>query len=1065
MDQKQQTNGKSIWLWAAIGFFLPFLVFLFLRSSQLGRQSYYDPLIHSLLLLTVCGLAFYVAYAALRGYKESQAVNLFITGLAFYTFGFVFFLHGIAVPDIGLFTEAFFGVTEHYSLFLGSLILLGLILPSEGLREVLYQHRVKIFFGWAVFLLATFITLVLFPPLTEMLERLVDLFIGMTVLLIIVTLIFMLISYQRNRSSLLFYLIIGLAILVNSAIIPFFYREWNFLWWYFHFTFLLPFLIISLCFLRYRHKKEEVVKALAKTPLYKTLGSKLLVVFLLIGLLPLSIFGFLNIQSSKADLEKEITNKLLLLAEAKEGQVFTYLNSLELRTTDFSSDDFIRDGLKTIVNTGSKEAGAALSEYLIRNKQSLDPIIIGILVVDLNGKVVAATDEKEIGEDESDDSYFIEGKKGVFITELYEMKHFGLDYIFVVSTPLTDKVTKEPLGVLMNFFDPEKLRNILSGEFQIEKGAISGERGHTKTLETYIVNREKKMLVYPHRMGQGKKEHEAYYKEIVVDTPPVKKCLKDKQEISAVYFNYAQKEVIGASMCITQKGWTLVAEISIEEALVPIREMQLRLILIALLFAALVSGLALVFAEAIANPIKKLHRGAAIISGGDFGYRVNVKTGDELEQLAGEFNSMAGKLASFYWELETKIQKRTKELDAANQRLRASEQQLRAGNQQLRAASQTLIEERATLEIRVKARTKELSQAYGQMRSLLESTKLGIMMIDLNYDVVLANSAARFIFGKFPSEPITFKELQEKLKNVNLSRALSFYVKDAKPFNIKEILIEGKYYHIFLSPVRDIEEKIFLGALIVLEDITKQKAIEKMRSEIISITSHQLRTPLSVIKGNLEMVLGGDAGKITKEQKEILKEAFLGNERMIKLINDLMDVSKIDEGKFKLKLVLTKLEDLLAETVKELLPLAEEKKVLLSFNPPPAVLPKVNIDPQRIKQVLQNLIDNAIKYSHADSKGRVVVDIEKDEVGKFLKVIVRDNGVGIPKNEQEKIFGRFFRASNVGQLDPGGGTGLGLYIAKAITEQGRGKIWFMSEEGKGTTFYVTLPYQPRYKSM
>lgn len=405
----------------------------------------------------------------------------------------------------------------------------------------------------------------------------------------------------------------------------------------------------------------------------------------------------------------------------------------------------------------------------------------------------------------------------------------------------------------------------------------------------------------------------------------------------------------------------------------------------------------------------------------------------------------------------TTITKGTQELDAANQQLRASEQQLRAGNQQLRAASQALTEERASLEIKVKVRTVELSQISGQLRSLLESMKLGVIMVDLSYNVVFANSTAKFIFGKFPSEPITFKELQEKLKNINLSQALSYYVKDAKPFDIKEIAMEGKYYHIFLSPVRDLEEKIFLGALVILEDITEQKALEKMRSEIISITSHQLRTPLSVVKGNLEMVLGGDLGKITKGQKEILEEAFLGNERMIKLINDLMDVAKIDEGRFELKLEPIKLEDLVAEVVKEILPLAKEKHVSLSYTPPSVPLPKLKIDRQRVKQVFQNLIDNAIKYSRIDSRGRVTVEVQKDT--QFLKVVIKDNGIGILQDEQDKMFERFFRGSNVTQLDPGGGTGLGLYIAKAIIEQSGGKIWFVSKEGRGTTFYITLPYK------
>lgn len=460
----------------------------------------------------------------------------------------------------------------------------------------------------------------------------------------------------------------------------------------------------------------------------------------------------------------------------------------------------------------------------------------------------------------------------------------------------------------------------------------------------------------------------------------------------------------------------------------------------------------------IVSSIRKLHQGTERIGKGDWDYRVDIKTGDEVERLANEFNLMASRLASFYRELEEKVKERTKELDAANQQLKASEQQLRAGNQQLRAASQALTEERASLEIKVKARTQELSQISGQLRSLLESMKLGVLMVDLSFNVILANSAAKLIFGKLPGESITFQELEEKLKGVNLSQALSYYVKDAKPLNVREVMIENRYFHIFLSPVRSIAERLFIGAVIVLEDITERKMIDKMRTEIVSVTSHQLRTPLSVIKGNLEMVLEGDAGKITKEQKEILQEAFWGNERMINLVNNLMDISKIEEGRFEMKFEPTQFEKLIGQAVVELEPLAKKNKVILEYRPPTLPLPKVNIDQARIKQVIQNLVDNAIKYSRIDTRGKVLVEIQKEKEGKFFRVSVQDNGAGIPRDEQEKIFGRFFRASNISKLDPGGGSGLGLYIVKAIIEQSGGRIWFESEgEGKGTTFYFTLP--------
>ncbi|MEK7162347.1 MAG: cache domain-containing protein, partial [Patescibacteria group bacterium] len=811
-------QAKSIFFWAFAGFLLPFLIFLFLKNSSWGERFYYNPWVHSFLLLTICGAAFFASKAAYRGYKESEAVNLFLTSLAFYAFGFVFFLHGITVPDFGLFSEALFEVAEHYGLFLGSLILLGLILPLEGLRGFLYRHKSKIFWGWAIALLAAFAALVLFSPLAEALEKAADFFVGLTIPAIVIPLLFLLFSYQRSAGPLIFYFVTALAMLINGAIVPFFYEEWNMLWWYFHFTFFLPFLIILFGLLKHRGQKGEIIRALAKT------RSKLMVVFLLVGLLPLGLLGYLNLQSARQDLNQEIADKLSLFAEAKEGQIYAYLDGLESRTLDFASDGFILENMKRINETGSKQTVDDLNHHLIQKKQVLDPSIIGILVVDLKGRVAAATDEDEIGEDESADEYFIEGQKGIFTIEVEEEGgHFDLDNPIAAAAPLIDH-QGELLGVLINIFEAGKLHDILSGEFQIKKGAISPKEKKLKTMEIYLVDRHKRILTHPHKLGEAK-EHQEDFSTIVVDTLPVRKCLEERKEISAVYTNYDQKEVVGASMCIVQRNWTLVTEITTREAFVPIRQMQQRLIWLALALMVLVIVSALAFSLTITDPLKKLHHGAEIIGRGDFSYRLDIRTGDEIEQLANEFNSMSGKLAVSYQSLE--------------------------------------------------ARIKELSKAQSRMASLIESVKLGVVMVDLNLNIILANSSAKNIFGKLPPESLTFKDLEEKLKDVNLSQALSFYVQEGKPVNIKEVKLGDKYFRLFLSAVREITEKQFIGAVMVVEDITEQKFIDRMRTEIASITSHQLRTPLSVIKGNLEMIREGDFGKISGKQKEVLNEIFL----------------------------------------------------------------------------------------------------------------------------------------------------------------------------------------------
>jgi two-component system sensor histidine kinase ResE len=405
--------------------------------------------------------------------------------------------------------------------------------------------------------------------------------------------------------------------------------------------------------------------------------------------------------------------------------------------------------------------------------------------------------------------------------------------------------------------------------------------------------------------------------------------------------------------------------------------------------------------------IRILKEAADEITKGNLKVKVNIKSSDEIGGLARSFNHMTDKLLESRNNLEKKI--------------------------------------------------KELSDEHGRMSSLVESVKLGVIMVDLSLNVLLTNSAAKKILDKPMKKKISFKDLSEKIKgNVDISQALSYYVHTGTPLNIQEAMINDRYYRLFMSPVRDIVEKVFIGAVIVMEDITEQKQLDKMRTEIVSVTSHQLRTPSTIIKGNLEMILGGDVGSINEEQEVLLKDTYLGNQRMIRLINDLMDAAKIDEGRFNLTLEPAQLEDVVGDVVKILEPFAKDRKVVIDYKYPSTPFPPVKINKQRVAQVVQNLIDNAVKYSTNEDKGRVEVGIM--EGAKSLELVIKDNGIGIPAEEQSKMFERFSRGSNTTKLDPGGGSGLGLYIAKAVVEQGGGRIWFESKENDGTTFHTTYPY-------
>lgn len=234
----------------------------------------------------------------------------------------------------------------------------------------------------------------------------------------------------------------------------------------------------------------------------------------------------------------------------------------------------------------------------------------------------------------------------------------------------------------------------------------------------------------------------------------------------------------------------------------------------------------------------------------------------------------------------------------------------------------------------------------------------------------------------------------------------------------------------------------------------EREQIEKMKSEFVSVASHQLRTPLTGIKWFSELMLRGKAGAVSVDQKDFLTQIHDSNERMIKLVEDLLNVSRIETGtKFEIKKIPTDMVPMLDSLATDLVGLAEKHKVKImrAENFPKTLM--LSVDADKIRQVFGNLLSNAVKYSH--DGGIVTVGLYPPRAD-VITFSISDTGLGIPEKAQSRMFEKFFRAENV-QTQETDGTGLGLYIVKAIVEGHGGKIWFESEENVGTSFFVELP--------
>lgn len=239
---------------------------------------------------------------------------------------------------------------------------------------------------------------------------------------------------------------------------------------------------------------------------------------------------------------------------------------------------------------------------------------------------------------------------------------------------------------------------------------------------------------------------------------------------------------------------------------------------------------------------------------------------------------------------------------------------------------------------------------------------------------------------------------------------------------------------------------------LIIQGFEKLAEVNRLKSEFVSIASHQLRTPLTGIKWAISSMLGEQVNYLNQDQLEQLETIKESNQRMINLVNDLLNVSRVEQGRLGLKPEKISLERIIQDSIKEYALLAKARNVKLYLKTDRKLLLTL-IDPQGIKLVINNLIDNAIRYSQKE--GQVTIRLFQKK-RKFLRCEVTDTGVGIPQEDQKKIFQKFFRSQNVMKHQTEG-TGLGLFIAKAIIKGSKGQIGFKSQEGKGSTFWIELP--------
>lgn len=355
----------------------------------------------------------------------------------------------------------------------------------------------------------------------------------------------------------------------------------------------------------------------------------------------------------------------------------------------------------------------------------------------------------------------------------------------------------------------------------------------------------------------------------------------------------------------------------------------------------------------------------------------------------------------------------------------------------------------------------EKERAEGILR-FLQSIGEAVYVTDAERKIIFINQTAADYIGKpqeniigtHTSEHFTFEigNEDESDRQMPIQQVLETHKTVTFP-NHMFVVKEGVRLPITgtAAPIFD-DHKAFLGVIVIFQDITEKYALEQMKDRFLSVAAHQLRTPIGSMRWSMELLRNGDFGELPAGAQEAIQELYDNSNRLLALINSLLDVSRIDQGKVNEESSLVDMTEVIQEVVTILSGEAKQRGITLTFTMPEKSLPPVRITRGHMFEAIENLVSNALRYSREG--GLVTITVYSKKEG--IEIRVTDTGIGIPEADQTKIFSKFFRASNAVRSFTDG-SGLGLSVVKSYVEENGGTVSFESEENVGTTFIINLP--------
>lgn len=728
----------------------------------------------------------------------------------------------------------------------------------------------------------------------------------------------------------------------------------------------------------------------------------------------------------------------------KSNQIFTEMIATRTRVKEYLLDQS---------EARRAELDSIFSDYAKANRKYLT-----LYLLNKDGVALISTDRAFVGQDYSFREYYknaVNGKPSVMVLKGVTSLQFGYYFSYPVFSD-----AKEVIGVFVVKVDDREFSSSIlvsevakNGHVMLvdEYGVILiSDKGERVMKSLGVLSAEDKNKIVESKKFAGTEITPLQYGDAQV-------VIRDGRNQATIEF-YDEEDGETEVIDINRLGsypFYLVTETGVEAITDTV--LSTIIILMSLIFMGVfvVSYIIFKLLTRLIQPLDMLKIFSESISKGDFNHKLDIKTKDEFGELADTFNIMSRDLGDLYSNLDKKVQEKTREIQSKNQETE---------NQKLAILN---ILEDVELE---KNKSDMLANDLEKFKLAVDNTSDQVVITDSDGIVIYGNQTVEKITGYTLEEALGKKAgaLWKTPMPLEYYKNLWDVIKNKKKSFIGEIKNKRKNGELYIasisiSPVvNGVGEIIYFVA--IERDISKEKEIDKAKTEFVSLASHQLRTPLSSINWYTEMLLSGDAGNINENQKKYLNEVYQGSQRMVGLVNDLLNVSRLDLGTFVISPVLIEIPVMVKSLLLELKSQIDDRKQIVTESYSPDLKGFLG-DQNLLRMVVQNLLSNAVKYTPA--QGRVSVEVNTPPVGSVVggKIIttgesilirIADSGMGIPKSQQDKIFSKLFRADNAKESETEG-TGLGLYIIKSIVDQASGDVWFESEENKGTTFYVTFP--------